>query len=85
MQLLTWWTSQLVMGSLDGGPACVIGKYSNKDELLKSYSFIQLTGKTWKLFPIQTLFLSFKSSCIAKHITAGYERVTVYQYFPYQI
>jgi len=78
MQLLTWQTSQLVMGSLGGGPACVIGKYSNKHQLLKSYSCIEVNWENIGNYFLSRLFFSsLKVPGLQKHITAGHERATV--------
>ena len=58
MQLLTWLTSRLVMGSLGGGPACVRVRYCNKGQLLESYSCIQFNWENMGNWFLSRLFFS---------------------------
>ena len=51
-------TSQLVTGTLGVDPPYVIGKYSNKGELLRSYSCIQVNWENMGNYFLSRLFLS---------------------------
>ena len=51
-------TSQSVTGTLGVGPPYVIGKYSNKAQLLRSYSCIQVNWENMGNYFLSRLFLS---------------------------
>jgi len=72
---LTWWRSSMCLG-----------KCSNKGQLLKSYSCIEVNWENIGNYFLSRLFFSpLKVPALQKHITAGHERATVCPYVPYQI